>query len=89
VAPENVTEKKDKRLVIVESPAKARTIKGYSRRRLRRRVERWSHSRPAGAGADIPEQYKKEKWARLGVDVDTTSSPCTSSIPTRRRRSAS
>src|SRR5580765_501060 len=62
--------KKDKRLVIVESPAKARTIKGYlgddfvvesSVGHIRDLPER---------AADIPEEYKKEKWARLGVDVE-------------------
>jgi DNA topoisomerase I len=62
--------KKDKRLVIVESPAKARTIKGYlgddfvvesSVGHIRDLPER---------AADIPDEYKKEKWARLGVDVE-------------------
>src|SRR5580765_935489 len=62
--------KKDKRLVIVESPAKARTIKGYlgddfvvesSVGHIRDLPER---------AADIPEEYKKEAWARLGVDVE-------------------
>ena len=62
--------KKDKRLVIVESPAKARTIKGFlgddyivesSVGHIRDLPER---------AADIPEEYKKEKWARLGVDVE-------------------
>jgi DNA topoisomerase-1 len=56
--------------VIVESPAKARTIKGYlgddfvvesSVGHIRDLPER---------AADIPEDYKKEKWARLGVDVE-------------------
>src|SRR6476646_9278571 len=62
--------KKDKRLVIVESPAKARTIKGFlgddyvvesSVGHIRDLPER---------AADIPEEFKKEKWARLGVDVE-------------------
>src|SRR5512133_1536299 len=62
--------KTGKRLVIVESPAKARTIKGYlgddfvvesSVGHIRDLPER---------AADIPEEYKKEKWARLGVDVE-------------------
>ena len=56
--------------MIVESPAKARTIKGYlgddfvvesSVGHIRDLPER---------AADIPEEYKKEKWARLGVDVE-------------------
>src|SRR6478672_2996409 len=62
--------KKDKRLVIVESPAKARTIAGYlgpdfvvesSVGHIRDLPQR---------AADIPAEYKKEKWARLGVDVE-------------------
>ena len=36
-----------KKLVIVESPAKAKTIAGYLGRRLRRRVEHRPHSRPS------------------------------------------
>ena len=59
-----------KRLVIVESPAKARTIAGYlgpefevdsSIGHVRDLPER---------AADIPAKYKKEPWARLGVDVE-------------------
>jgi DNA topoisomerase I len=59
-----------KRLVIVESPAKARTIAGYlgpdfvvesSVGHIRDLPQR---------AADIPAEYKKEKWARLGVDVE-------------------
>jgi DNA topoisomerase-1 len=62
-------------LVIVESPAKARTIArflgdGYT-------VESSvGHIRdlPAKA-AEVPEQYKKEKWANLGVDVENHFKP--------------
>lgn len=59
-----------KSLVIVESPAKARTIakflgSGYV-------VEASvGHVRDLPGGAkDIPAQYKKEPWAYLGVNVD-------------------
>ncbi len=54
----------------MESPAKARTIAGYlgpdfvvesSVGHIRDLPQR---------AADIPAEYKKEKWARLGVDVD-------------------
>jgi DNA topoisomerase-1 len=59
-----------KRLVIVESPAKARTIAGYlgSDFVVESSV---GHIRdlPTKA-ADIPEKFRKEPWARLGVDVD-------------------
>ena len=58
------------KLVIVESPAKARTIEGYLGRGY---VVESSigHIRdlPQSA-ADIPAKLKGEPWARLGVDVD-------------------
>ena len=65
------TEKnKARRLVIVESPAKAKTIAGYLGDDF---VVESSvgHIRdlPTRA-ADIPEKFKKEPWARLGVDVE-------------------
>ncbi|GLW13168.1 DNA topoisomerase 1 [Microtetraspora sp. NBRC 13810] len=58
------------RLVIVESPAKAKTIAGYLGRGYI--VESSiGHIRDLPERADdIPEQYKEEPWARLGVNVD-------------------
>jgi DNA topoisomerase-1 len=59
-----------RRLVIVESPTKARKIAPYLGRGY---VVESSvgHIRdlPRGA-ADVPAKYKGEPWARLGVDVD-------------------
>jgi DNA topoisomerase-1 len=64
-----------RKLVIVESPAKAKTIAGYlgpgfdvasSIGHIRDLPER---------AADIPEKYKKEPWARLGVDVERDFAP--------------
>lgn len=64
-----------KKLVIVESPAKARTISGFLGddyivessighiRDLPRRA------------ADVPAKFKGEKWANLGVDVDNDFAP--------------
>jgi DNA topoisomerase I len=64
-----------RRLVIVESPAKARTIAGYLGRGY---VVESSigHIRdlPQSA-ADIPAKYKGEPWARLGVNVDEEFTP--------------
>jgi len=59
-----------KRLVIVESPAKARTIAGYLGPEFI--VESSvGHIRDLpDSAAEIPEQYKGEAWARLGVDVE-------------------
>ncbi|MEO8349055.1 MAG: type I DNA topoisomerase, partial [Acidobacteriota bacterium] len=63
------------KLVIVESPAKARTIAGYLGRGY---VVESSigHIRdlPQSA-ADIPAKIKGEKWARLGVDVEHDFTP--------------
>jgi DNA topoisomerase-1 len=79
---------KGKRLVIVESPAKARTIKGYlgddfvvesSVGHIRDLPER---------AADIPEEYKKEKWARLGVNVADGFRPLYIIDPDKKKRVA-
>ncbi len=63
------------KLVIVESPAKARTIAGFLGRDY---VVESSigHIRdlPQSA-ADIPAKLKGESWARLGVDVDNDFEP--------------
>ncbi|MBA2461100.1 MAG: type I DNA topoisomerase [Actinobacteria bacterium] len=59
-----------KRLVIVESPAKAKTIAGYLGAGY---VVESSigHIRDLpNRASEIPEKLKKEPWARLGVDVD-------------------
>ena len=63
------------KLVIVESPAKARTIAGYLGEGF---VVESSigHVRdlPRSA-ADIPASYKGERWARLGVDTENDFKP--------------
>ncbi|CAM3076758.1 type I DNA topoisomerase [Skermania piniformis] len=58
------------RLVIVESPTKARKIAPYLGRGYTVEAS-VGHIRdlPRGA-ADVPAKYKGEPWARLGVDVD-------------------
>ena len=65
----------DTKLVIVESPAKARTISRFlgpgfavesSIGHIRDLPER---------AADVPAQLKKEPWARLGVDVEREFAP--------------
>src|SRR5215216_1585048 len=65
----------DTKLVIVESPAKARTISRFlgpeyavesSIGHIRDLPER---------AADVPAEHKKEPWARLGVDVENGFAP--------------
>ncbi|MFS8500121.1 MAG: type I DNA topoisomerase, partial [Micromonosporaceae bacterium] len=67
--PRTATDKSAK-LVVVESPAKARTISSYL-------GPGWiveaslGHIRDLPSGAkQLPEKYKKEPWAYLGVNVD-------------------
>jgi DNA topoisomerase-1 len=64
-----------RRLVIVESPAKARKIASYLGAGYVVESSR-GHIRdlPRGA-ADVPAKYKGESWARLGVDVDHAFEP--------------
>jgi DNA topoisomerase-1 len=70
--------------VIVESPAKARTISRFLGNDY---VVESSvgHIRdlPAKA-AEIPEAYKKEQWAKLGVDVDNHFKPLYVVSPNKR-----
>ncbi|MDL4773967.1 MULTISPECIES: type I DNA topoisomerase [Thermomonosporaceae] len=58
------------RLVIVESPAKAKTIAGYLGRGYI--VESSiGHIRDLpGSASEVPAKYKGESWAKLGVNVD-------------------
>ena len=64
-----------RRLVIVESPAKARKIASYLGANYVVESSR-GHIRdlPRGA-ADVPAKFKGEPWARLGVDVDNAFEP--------------
>src|SRR5579875_1754205 len=75
-----------KPLVIVESPAKARTIAGFLGGDY---VVESSigHIRdlPRNA-ADVPTAYKGEPWARLGVDVDNDFKPLYVVSPEKREQ---
>ncbi len=65
----------DKKLVIVESPTKAKTIKKFLGSDYI--VEScMGHVRDLPQSAkDIPEKFKKEKWSHLGVNVDKEFDP--------------
>ncbi|MEZ0362889.1 type I DNA topoisomerase [Mycobacterium sp. pUA109] len=64
-----------RRLVIVESPTKARKIAGYLGSNYIVESSR-GHIRdlPRNA-ADVPAKYKSEPWSRLGVNVDADFEP--------------
>ena len=57
-------------LVIVESPAKAKTIQGYLGAGYDVEASVGHIRDLPKRAADIPAKYKGEAWARLGVDVD-------------------
>ena len=58
------------KLVIVESPSKARTIAGYLGNGYVVESSVGHIRDMPDSAADIPSKYKSEPWARLGVDVD-------------------
>src|SRR6516164_8406196 len=59
-----------RRLVIVESPAKARTIAGYLGQGYVGESSIGHIRDMPDKAAEIPARYRKEPWARLGVNVD-------------------
>src|SRR5262249_23491049 len=58
------------RLVIVESPAKARTIAGFLGRDYVVESSIGHIRDMPDKAAEIPARYRGEPWARLGVDID-------------------
>ncbi|MFI9203924.1 type I DNA topoisomerase [Streptomyces sp. NPDC053048] len=75
MSPTSETAQGGRRLVIVESPAKAKTIKGYLGPGYVVEAS-VGHIRdlPNGA-AEVPAKYKGESWARLGVNVEADFQP--------------
>jgi len=76
---------KGKSLVIVESPAKAKTIAGYlgSDYVVESSI---GHIRDLPQNAsEVPAKYKDEKWARLGVNVDSEFEPIYVVDPRKRK----
>jgi len=64
-----------RRLVIVESPTKARKIAGYLGKDYIVESSRGHIRDLPRAAADVPAKYKSEPWARLGVNVDQDFEP--------------
>jgi DNA topoisomerase-1 len=64
-----------RRLVIVESPTKARKIAGYLGSNYVVESSRGHIRDLPRAAADVPLKYKAESWARLGVNVDADFEP--------------
>jgi DNA topoisomerase-1 len=63
------------KLVIVESPTKARTIRNYLPQDYRVEAS-MGHVRDLPASAEeIPAEFKEKPWANLGVDVESDFEP--------------
>src|SRR5437763_7353044 len=64
-----------KTLVIVESPAKARTLSGFLSKEYRVEAS-YGHVRDLPESADeIPDEIRKKKWGRHGVDTEGDFTP--------------
>ena len=64
-----------KTLVVVESPAKAQTIKRFLGKDYDVRAS-FGHVRDLPEGGDeVPAAIKKFKWSNLGVNVDESFEP--------------
>jgi DNA topoisomerase-1 len=73
--PKKVAAKNGKSLVIVESPAKARTISKFLGSDFVVEAS-IGHIRDLPQGTkEVPEEYKKEEWAYLGVNVNDSFKP--------------
>ncbi|MBV9318440.1 MAG: type I DNA topoisomerase [Mycobacterium sp.] len=64
-----------RRLVIVESPTKARKLAGYLGSGYIVESSRGHIRDLPRAAADVPAKYKSQPWARLGVNVDADFEP--------------
>lgn len=62
-------------LVIVESPTKARTIRGFLPAGYRVEASMGHVRDLPGDAKSIPAKYKDQEWARLGVNVDNDFAP--------------
>jgi len=75
-----------KTLVIVESPTKARTIEKFLGKEFAITAS-YGHIRDLpGSAAEIPEELKKEKWTRIGINVDKNFEPLYIIPPSKKKR---
>lgn len=63
------------KLVIVESPTKARTIRSYLPKDYRVEASMGHIRDLPSSAAEIPAKIKNRKWARMGVDVENNFEP--------------
>jgi DNA topoisomerase I len=72
----NSSSRQPRRLVIVESPTKAKTIRRFLPGNSYKIEASMGHVRDLPASADeIPENLKKQEWARIGVNIEKDFEP--------------
>ncbi|MFN8442740.1 MAG: type I DNA topoisomerase [Caldilineaceae bacterium] len=64
-----------KKLVIVESPTKARTIRGFLPKEYHVEASMGHVRDLPSSAAEIPAAYKGEAWARIGVNIEDDFDP--------------
>ena len=75
-----------KPLVIVESPAKAKTIRGFLGNEYQVEAS-VGHIRDLPHGADeIPKEVKKEAWSKLGVNIENDFEPLYVVSPEKKKQ---
>jgi DNA topoisomerase I len=74
--PQTTQNRNLRRLVIVESPTKAKTIRRFLPGNSYKIEASMGHVRDLPANADeIPETLKKQEWARIGVNIEKDFEP--------------
>lgn len=73
-----------KKLVVVESPAKANTIKRFLGKDYEV-LASYGHVRDLAEAKDLPAEAKKQPWSRLGVNVEKDFQPYYSIVPDRKK----
>jgi DNA topoisomerase-1 len=88
VAPARLREENGLKLIIVESPAKARTIERFLGSEYKVAAS-YGHVRDLpGSAAEIPERIRGQSWARLGVDTEHDYEPVYVVSPESRKHVA-
>lgn len=73
-----------KKLVVVESPAKANTIKRFLGKDYEV-LASYGHVRDLAEAKDLPAEAKKKSWSRLGVDIEKDFQPYYTIVPDRKK----
>lgn len=74
------------KLVIVESPTKARTIKGFLPPGYEVRDSRGHIRDLPNSASEVPDRYKKKEWAKLGINVKDDFAPLYVVAPENRKK---